>query len=118
LVAQTRGNFVLFVGGSTRHDRLLSNGSSYRLRREEKLSVYFGRSGNRIQSKKWTMNKCSLLQKWAHPQFLVRVCAIVEATGELIGRDLKRLNMGLPAFAKQGAGRPHCRERIAGLNFQ
>jgi hypothetical protein len=46
------------------------------------------------------------------------VCAIVEAKGDIIARDLKRLNRGLLAAAKQGAGRPHCRERIVALHFK
>jgi hypothetical protein len=58
-----------------------------------------------------------LLERWAHRSFPV-VCAIVEATGEIIARDLKRLNKGLLAASKQGAGRPHCRERIVGLHFK
>ena len=58
-----------------------------------------------------------LLEKRARPGFRV-VCATVEATGEIIAGDLKRLNNGLLATAKPGAGRPLCRERIGALHFQ
>jgi hypothetical protein len=105
-----QGNFVLFVEGSTRHDRVISNGSSYRLRRRETLIVHFGRSSNRIQCRNWDAEEVQLLGKRAHPQFSCVVCAIVEATGEIIARDLKRLNMGLLAAAKLAPG-DHTAER-------
>jgi hypothetical protein len=58
-----------------------------------------------------------LLEKRARPGFRV-VCATVEATGEIIAGDLKRLNKGLLAAAKQVVGRPHCPERIVAPHFK
>jgi hypothetical protein len=56
-----QGNFVLFVEGSTRHDRVISNGSSYRLRRRETLIVHFGDRATESSAGIGTLKKCSCL---------------------------------------------------------